>query len=603
MGDSIEEKSESVDGHFKINPRLLDHFSIAMYKNASKAISELVSNCHDADARKVEITLPSDWDAAKAKIIIEDNGDGMTALEVLDKFLYLGYDRRVDFQKTELGRMVLGNKGIGKLAGLGLARKMHYTTTKAGKTSEFTIDRDEINKDVDLEKFPINIVTSRRGLQKGTAVELIDINRDVNRVSPKDLRHYLAAEFGEEEKFKIIVNGVEVKQVDLPGAYFEINEEIKGYGRVKGWYKIVDRPTKWPGFSVRVRGRIVKHSSTFDLGPGVSHAINYAYIIGEVEADFLDPISPRKEIEGFTIATDRDGFNESSPSYLAFSEWARTKLKQVAARVQKDRTEKAKARIRKDKKIKKSLSKLSKEVRDQTSATIDRIIDEIPWEDEKEVIKLARSCTDIAEASDITLILDEISKNSPSDIKRFALLFSKYGLADVWKWSDIVAHRLDAISELRRIVEKFIVLELKEIHPVIENNIWLVGEDYMMMTSNQQIDTLLKKENIPHTKGANERPDFVCLSRGKKIVIIEIKNGAYVLRSDDYSQACGYVDQLKPHYPNRKKEIFMIGGKCEAASESTYGDTPIHLTTYAELLSEAEDRYREFLRILKLRGA
>ena len=73
---------------FKVAPRMLDHFGIAMYNSVPKAISELCANAYDADATLVQVTVKQD------RISIKDNGSGMSPEEVEDNYLYLGRDRR-----------------------------------------------------------------------------------------------------------------------------------------------------------------------------------------------------------------------------------------------------------------------------------------------------------------------------------------------------------------------------------------------------------------------------------------------------------------------------------------------------------------------------
>jgi DNA mismatch repair ATPase MutL len=61
---------------FLVEPRLLDHFGVAMYNTLEKAIAELAANGYDADASEVRITI------TPKKIVITDNGRGMTPDEV-----------------------------------------------------------------------------------------------------------------------------------------------------------------------------------------------------------------------------------------------------------------------------------------------------------------------------------------------------------------------------------------------------------------------------------------------------------------------------------------------------------------------------------------
>jgi signal transduction histidine kinase len=75
---------------FVVEPRLLDHFGVAMYANVAKAIAELGANAYDAAASAVQVTVAED------EIIVSDDGRGMTPEEVEGGYLPLGRDRRVD---------------------------------------------------------------------------------------------------------------------------------------------------------------------------------------------------------------------------------------------------------------------------------------------------------------------------------------------------------------------------------------------------------------------------------------------------------------------------------------------------------------------------
>lgn len=83
----------------------------------SLAIFELVKNAYDADAEKVTITF---WNlnSPEQKIVIEDDGNGMT-MEIIHKvWLTIGTDYKKTVAKIspKFNRVSLGNKGVGRLA-------------------------------------------------------------------------------------------------------------------------------------------------------------------------------------------------------------------------------------------------------------------------------------------------------------------------------------------------------------------------------------------------------------------------------------------------------------------------------------------------------
>lgn len=81
------------------------------------AVFELVKNSYDADATNVNITFEG-IGTDNQKLIIKDNGHGMTS-EIIDKvWLTLGTDfkRGLNRKISRNGRVSLGNKGVGRLA-------------------------------------------------------------------------------------------------------------------------------------------------------------------------------------------------------------------------------------------------------------------------------------------------------------------------------------------------------------------------------------------------------------------------------------------------------------------------------------------------------
>lgn len=66
---------------------VLNHLGINLYSNIPAVLSEIVANSWDADATRVDITISDD------EIVIKDDGCGMSAEDINNKFLYVGYQK------------------------------------------------------------------------------------------------------------------------------------------------------------------------------------------------------------------------------------------------------------------------------------------------------------------------------------------------------------------------------------------------------------------------------------------------------------------------------------------------------------------------------
>ncbi len=162
---------------FEYHPRVLEQLGTELITSNEIAIAELVKNSYDANAKKTQIHfLTSIHELNKEKhlypisnelfddvtkvagksplIIIEDDGDGMD-YEVLKKaFFTVGSTYKKDeLKKKQNKRIILGDKGLGRLASQRLAPVL-FVETKGKKEKEGTfvkVDWIEIIKNKNLE--------------------------------------------------------------------------------------------------------------------------------------------------------------------------------------------------------------------------------------------------------------------------------------------------------------------------------------------------------------------------------------------------------------------------------------------------------------------
>ena len=125
------------------DPNTIEHLGVRMYSTLPPVLAELIANAYDADATNVSLTL---IDKGEKKIIIEDDGVGMSFEEINSKFLRIGRPRRQEenTQITAGNRKVIGKKGLGKLSFFGIAHEIEIATKKDGNENIFMMSWEDI---------------------------------------------------------------------------------------------------------------------------------------------------------------------------------------------------------------------------------------------------------------------------------------------------------------------------------------------------------------------------------------------------------------------------------------------------------------------------
>lgn len=341
---------------------VLNHLGLNLYSNVPAVLSELIANAWDADASRVDVSVKERGEGKE--ISIQDNGCGMSYEDLRTKFLIVGYRRRTKESEDltpNKKRPVMGRKGIGKLSVLSIARKV-YVHTKKEDTAPLSIELDveEIQKAIENNEdyYPpiIDMPEDVNLGSSGTALVLIDLKKRVNASLDAYLRQRVARRFSVISKdFQVFVNDDEITINDRN--YFGKLEYALVYGDfeksnfkhdkkyvVQQEENTVDEAGKYP-----VRGWIglVKESGALQEGADNLNKISILargkvaledildsyregglytkYIIGELEADFLD-LTDDDDI----ATSSRQDFIQSDERFVQLREFVERELKYLA---------------------------------------------------------------------------------------------------------------------------------------------------------------------------------------------------------------------------------------------------------------------------------
>ena len=595
---------------FKILPRLLDNIGLAMYSSIPKAISELVANCYDADASEVYIDVRQDKTEKIDEIIIKDNGIGMLSQDIKDIYLSLGFNKRNLTKFTlKYKRKPIGNKGIGKLAGLGIAKTMKIVTIKDKECSTLEINRSLFeNENIDLNaiEFPLETEIIEGEQKSGTEVHLIDLLEHATSIDISYLREFLSKEFGFTKDFNIYVNNQKLSPSDIPGEKREIKYTIEGLGDVYGKIVIADvlKDVKKPGIITYVRGRAIEGPMLYDINSPSHYYTVSNRIIGEINADFLDPDDSGNVTDNFIISTSRDGFNKSHPKYQKYKNWIEKFLIEISKELEKKQAEERIRRINQNPNIQKLLKKLPKKLKDKFKDAIKTIIPRLNNLSDGDANTVVEFITRLAEHESMLQILEKLNESSIEDIENLSKLLEEWGIYEITALSTLIKNRLEVIKKLAEMINSQATKEYPDIHKILEKNLWILDDNYKLYSSNQQLKTILEKEVLEKYKDdAERRPDIICKSLLEKYVVIELKRPSYVITYDALSQVMAYGSILKDNFPNLGKlDCYLIGNKYSPKVKKKpviQEEVTIYLKSYNEIIEEAKRRYEEILKIFE----
>jgi hypothetical protein len=580
--------------NFKVDTRLASLLG-ENYRSFEVALKELIDNSWDADADEVKIDLPEPL--SEEIIIIEDNGSGMTEKEVRDEYLFIARSRKSRKGSTtpRRKRKVKGRKGIGKFAGLLVAEDMTLTTYARGIKTQLQIDKNEIlDWKGDLEKLNLDIVTSGCAVEKtGTTIMLKGLNQNMTTPDPIRLSQLLITEYSRENDFNILINGIPLSITDLKGRSDIGTENLKLSGKVKHTFTISKekRRLKQPGIAIRVDGKIIGKPTFLGLEEDE-----------EIPKKVLKKVYGEVEVDGLSddITADWGAVLENSKKMKEVKDYILPIIKKAIQVSYSKEFNLAKARLQK--KINKKLEKLPEHKRDFARKALDKVLKSYYNESEDKINTVISVVLDTLEKDEYYEVFEHIDDSSYKEMIEFAEALSQFGILELTSIGVQTKNRLRYLDYLDKLIENNQTLE-SDIHIAIEKNLWILGENFSLMSSNKSLNTICKDYLDRKFKGKrkDKRPDLL-LSQDYKsdILLIELKKPDKVVGRDEEAQANKYRDDMISIFPNSFVSILILGKSVNPKMDSKYKSSLVTFDSYKSMISKARTRLNWLFKELSL---
>ena len=202
---------------FKPRAQILLQLGEQLIKNENIAILELVKNAYDADAKKVVVNMRSIDSKDIGYIEIHDDGCGMSIDIIRDIWMEPGNSHKKGVverkERSELGRLPIGEKGIGRFGVHKLGKVIELVSKMEGRQEvALNIDWRIFENAEYLSDVNINIQERKAEIFKdgktGTYIRIRNLSTNWTRGMLRNLHRSLTAlnsPFDSNQSFKVVL--------------------------------------------------------------------------------------------------------------------------------------------------------------------------------------------------------------------------------------------------------------------------------------------------------------------------------------------------------------------------------------------------------------
>lgn len=582
----------------------------ALVHSPEIALTELVANAWDAGATIVDIFIPEDYNQ---KLIIEDNGTGLTEKQFKERWMKLGYNRikhqgkNVIFPTNVEGkRLAYGRNGVGRHGLLCFDNEYTVITNSDGSKSTFVITTQD-----ETHPFVIKESYFEKSDSFGTRLE---VTVTKNLPKPDKILQIISARFLHDPKFIVSINRQSVQLEQHSGLVdtteIIVEENIKLIAHFIDSQKSA-RSTLYQGIAFWQSNRLVGEPSWI-LG-------NEVFIDGRTKFAKRYTVVIQTDDLADYIFEDWTGFKKVETMekvYLKVFEY----VNKMFAEIAKDTIEETKQQIKSD--FQSELSQLTPLAKYEVNEAIESITSAHPTAKPESISIAVEAIINLEKTRTGKELLVRLAKLSEDDINGLNKLLENWSVRDALSVLDEIDNRISVIEAIRKLSGDENVDELHVLHPLVTNARWLFGPEYESAeyASNRQLQNAVKiifKTEIQKEVFNNhrKRPDIVVLSNAtlsvtgtemfdsdsglsnvNRILIIELKKGGSNLSRKERNQAMSYVEDFINAgniIGNPSIDCYVVGKTFSEKVELNVkvGDRgKVNVSTFDQLVDTAEKR-------------
>lgn len=575
------------------------------------AIAELIWNGFDARAKNISIDFNTNAIDTIDEITITDDGDGINLSTIEQTFGNFNDSiKKYSFQKFTSS--VRGNKGKGRFSFKVFSGQGKWKTVYKDNGNYFYFEII-IRKNA-KDYYEVGNKSISKVKKTGTTVilnELFEVT--AYSFSCNEFYDYLAQEFGwflflnREKKYSIQINNSLLEYKHIIAEDETIILPIKDASEKTHSFKITY--IRWSQsigdrfyfyFLNSHQNELFKELTSYN-----NNAINFYHSVF-VESDYFDSFTPSDNDFSNSLFDE----TRSSGVFKALQGHLKQLIKQKQRQfIYGEAAEKLILGFEKNGVIKFKNNKYEQARKNDLINVVKglyclepKIFQGLNKEQQKVSVGLINLLLDTDERENIIEIIGEIVNLTSDDRVELLNILKKTSLNKIAKTINLIETRFKVIELLKHLVfdlSKF-TNERDHIQKAIEENYWIFGEQYHLVSANEGFDVLLKKyldliedlEAQDNKKAkiksveSNRRPDvFVCRKHSvpdyndsqylmDENLIVELKRPNVPIGKDQLRQIEDYLDIIinEEQFNSKKRfwKFFLVGNKIDSHIEQQY---------------------------------
>lgn len=602
-----------------------------------EAIAEYIWNGYDADATKIDVQIDANAIEGINKITIIDNGCGID-FRSLDKKFKPFYESNKMLYKNENNNssLIHGKNGIGRLTFFTFARVAKWTTVynDDNRTFKYTIEIAENG----LDDYAASEPKELQDGSTGTVVEFDDINEEV---LVSEIIEFVKTDFAwfielnQKRNIQLLFNG---KKLDYSNLLKD--KEYKQY-RYEGYEfdivfcrwekKLHQEYSKY--YYLNSNGmEVYKENTTLNnKGDDFFHSV---YISSTLFDNFsfsksngqlrLEVVGKNREDEAFKyIKREIDKYIREK----------RNPFIRVSTKKFLDKLEDKEAYPEYN--LNNPVDKYKKECLDELLSTVyyiePRLLGGLDNKQIKVVVRMFDILMENGEIDSFVEIMENVIDMTAEERDELADTLNYTSLSRVNKTVQLLKDRAKSVANLKKLVfnEDIDAGEINAIQPFIENNYWLLGEKYHLVSAEEpSFEEALRRFTFLLTgerrkKGtvkidsdnAKKQMDIFAVRQMpdgdiKRCIVVELKHPKLNLSMKELNQVKKYMATIieEPNFKadNIEWEFYLIGNKYnndikrEILNAKSHGERSlvyyvdnckIYVKTWREIFTDFEINY------------